>query len=391
MMLDYNSLLLALGFSAICLLVALFATWASRRSDSFMLTWVVSLALIIVGIFSYSAYTLQAGLVIGAISYFFIMAGFSVMFAAGCQFRTGRSPLRVSMVAGSIVMVLGLPAMLMGYDGISIIMMNVTTAILLTATAREYWLVRHEAPGPLIGMASLYATAGVSFALCACVLIRDQQWVIGHAPQNWAEKLNIAICIASMTGVGAFSLALHQWRLAAFHRREAMTDPLTGLLNRRAVFEKFGAVDLDQSTAVIVFDIDRFKSINDQHGHAAGDIVIRAFAQEMKVKAEKDSVARLGGEEFVVVIKNVLPGRAERIAERIRRGFAERMIDIGGKTVSCTASAGIAFGTKEGRNFDTVLNLADGALYEAKRAGRNRIAVAGFLHAVDLDEARTTA
>lgn len=386
-MLDYNSLLLALGFSAICLLVALFATWASRRSDSFMLTWVVSLALIIVGIFSYSAYTLEAGLVIGAISYFFIMAGFSVMYAAGCQFRSGRSPVRVSLVAGSIVMVLGLPAMLMGYDGISIIMMNVTTAVLLTATGREYWLVRHEAPGPLVGMASLYATAGISFSLCAYVLIRDQQWIIGHAPQNWAEKLNIA----SMTGVGAFSLALHQWRLAAFHRRESMTDPLTGLLNRRAVFEEFGAVDLDQSTAVIVFDIDRFKSINDQHGHAAGDVVIRAFAEEMKVKADRDIVARLGGEEFVVIVRNVLPGRAERIAERIRRGFAERAVEAFGTAITCTVSAGIAFGTVEGRSFDAALNLADGALYEAKRAGRNRVEVAGFLHAVDLEEVRTSA
>jgi diguanylate cyclase (GGDEF)-like protein len=391
MMLDYNSLLLALGFSAICLLLALFATWASRRSDSFMLTWVVSLALIIVGIFSYSAYTQEAGRVTGAISYFFIMAGFSVMYAAGCQFRSGRSPVRVSLVAGSVVMVLGLPAMLAGFDGISIIMMNLTTAILLVATGREYWLVRREAPGPLVGMAGLYVTAGISFALCAFVLIRDQQWVIGHAPQNWAEKLNIAICIASMTGVGAFSLALHQWRLAAFHRREAMTDPLTGLLNRRAIFEQYGSLTINQSTAVIVFDIDRFKSINDQHGHAAGDMVIRAFASEMKVKAETDTIARLGGEEFVVIVKNVLPGRAERIAERIRRGFAERVIDIGETTVSCTTSAGIAFGTAEGRSFDAVLNLADGALYEAKRAGRNRVEVAGFLHAVDLEEVRTSA
>jgi len=390
-MLDYNSLLLALGFSAVCLLMALFSTWASRRRDSFMLTWVVSLALIIVGIFSYSAYTLEAGIVVGAISYFFIMAGFTVMYAAGCQFRSGHSPVHVSLVAGSIVMVLGLPPMLMGYDGVSIIMMNVTTAVLLAATAREYWLVRKEAPGPLVGMASLYVTAAVSFALCAIVLIDGRQWVIGHAPQNWAEKLNIAICIASMTGIGAFSLALHQWRLAALHRREAMTDPLTGLLNRRAVFQEYGSMQIDQSTAVIVFDIDRFKSINDQHGHAAGDIVIRAFAEEMRVKADKDTVARLGGEEFAIIVRNVLPGRAELIAERIRRDFAERLIDVGGKSVSCTASAGVAFGASEGRSFDAVLKLADDALYEAKRNGRNKVEIAGFLHAVDLEEVRTSA
>lgn len=390
-MLDYNSLLLALGFSAICLLLALFATWTSRRSDSFMLTWVVSLALIIVGIFSYSAYTLEAGPLIGSVSYFFIMSGFSVMHAASRQFRLGQSPLRISLISGGIVMVLGLPAMLVGYDGVSIIMLDATTAILLIATAREYWLARQEAPGPLVGMASLYATAGVSFAICALVLIDGEQWVIGYAPQSWAEKLNIAICIASMTGVGAFSLALHQWRLAAFHRREAMTDPLTGLLNRRAVFEAYGYAPMGQSTAVIVFDIDRFKSINDQYGHAAGDVVIRAFADQMKAMAEGDSIARLGGEEFAVILTNVMPGRAERIAERIRRGFAGQDIMIADGAVPCTVSAGIAFGSSEGRSFEAVLNLADGALYEAKRAGRNRVEVAGFLRAVDLEETRTSA
>lgn len=391
MMLDYNSLLLALGFSSICLLVALFATWASRRTDSFMLTWVISLGLTTIGIFSYSTYTLKAGVWMGAISYFFIMSGFTVMYAAGCQFRSARSPVGISLVAGSVVMLLGLPAMILGYDGISIIMMNLTAAVLLMATAREYWLARSEAAGPLMGMATLYATAGISFALCAYVLIRDQQWVIGHAPQNWAEKLNIAICIAGMTGVGAFSLALHQWRLAAFHRREAMTDPLTGLLNRRALFEAHGVAQMNHSTAVIVFDIDRFKAVNDQYGHAAGDSVIRAFAEVMISGAASNTVARLGGEEFVVIVCNVLPGRAERIAERIRRGFEELDIDIGGRNITCTASAGIAFGSTGGRSFDAVLNLADGALYEAKRAGRNRVEVAGFLHAVETDEVRSTA
>ncbi len=72
-----------------------------------------------------------------------------------------------------------------------------------------------------------------------------------------------------MTGIGALSLALHQWRLAARHRLDAITDPLTGLLNRRALFDEYGTRPMGTTTAVIVFDIDHFKSVNDRFGHAA--------------------------------------------------------------------------------------------------------------------------
>lgn len=392
MMLDYHSLLLALGVSAACLMVTLFGTWYSRRTDSFLLTLVVALCLTVSGIFAYSSYTVEAGVVGASIAYTFLMGGFSTIYAASVQFRSGTQPWLMAAALTAAAATFGLPLMITGLDGLGFIVMNLATAVLLLETARQYWRARREAPGPLIGMAVLYAATAISFALCAAVLIDGQQWVLGHAPDNWAENLNIGVCIAGMTGIGALSLALHQWRMAAHHRHEAMTDALTGLLNRRALFEQHAHRTLNSSTAIIVFDIDRFKSINDQHGHAAGDQVLRLFAEDLLsgMKA-RNTVARLGGEEFVMILDGVLPGRAERIANDISRRFAAREISIGEAVLRCTVSAGVAVGAPVGQTFETVLSLADNALYEAKRAGRNRVEVAGYLRPVDTSETRTTA
>lgn len=383
MMLDYQSLLLALGVSAGCLMVTLFGTWFSRRADSFLLTLVVSLGLVVAGIVAYSFYTAQSGIFPLAVAYALLMCGFPTIYAASVQFRTGEKPWRLAAWLSVVSLVLGLPLILVGLDGLGIIMMNVLTAIMLTGTGLQYWGARREAPGPLGGMVVLYVISGISFVLCAGVLIADGSLTIGRAPENWAENLNIGICIAGMTGIGALSLALHQWRMAALHRHEAMTDALTGLLNRRALFDRFGGRSFNASTAVIVFDIDRFKTINDRYGHSAGDEVLRLFASDLSAEMiPTASVARLGGEEFALIVTDVMPGRAERIANQVRRRFAARDIPIDGETLRCTVSGGVAVGRPEGQPFETVLNLADGALYDAKNAGRDRVEVASYLRSI---------
>jgi diguanylate cyclase (GGDEF)-like protein len=395
MMLDYQSLLLALGVSAACLMATLLGTWLSRRADSFLLTLVICLCLIVTGIFVYSSYSAGSGLVPVAVAYIFLMSGFSTIYAASVQFRRGGRPWPLAAGLSLASMVLGLPFILAGLDGAGIIAMNLLTALLLVGTAYQYWSARAEAPGPLMGMAVLYAASALSFLLCAAVLIEDRAWVIGEAPHNWAENLNIGICIAGMTGIGALSLALHQWRMAALHRHEARTDALTGLLNRRALFDQYGGRKFGASAAVIVFDIDRFKTINDQYGHSAGDEVLRVFAQDMLAEVTPAAcVARLGGEEFAMIVSEVMPGRAERIANEVRKRFAARDIPVEGSVLRCTVSAGVAVGLAEGQPFEAVLNLADAALYEAKRAGRDRVELANYLHSIStpsISDSRTSA
>ncbi|PDT28681.1 GGDEF domain-containing protein [Rhizobium sp. L9] len=390
MMLDYNSLLLALGISAACLAVTLMGSWLVRRTETVLLTATIGLVLVVSGIFIYSVYVSRPDIGFAIGSFVLFHAGFATIWGAGKQFLSGRLSILAIASRALAAMAFSIVPMVAGYDGLAFIADNLAIALLLFATARQYWLARAEAPAPLLGIAALYTLTAISFVLCAAVLIADGKLVLGKAPSNWAEDLSLAVCIAGMTGIGALSLALHQWRLAARHRLEAITDPLTGLLNRRAVFDQYGTRPMGTTAAVIVFDIDHFKSVNDRYGHASGDRVITVFAEELTAHCRSgDTAARLGGEEFALVLKEIMPGRAELTAERIRRAFEAREIPIDGEVLRCTVSVGVAPGRSTPLDFDAMLSAADKALYAAKRGGRNRVELAGYLTAVPAEVSRT--
>ncbi|KQV84096.1 GGDEF domain-containing protein [Rhizobium sp. Root1220] len=390
MTLDYNSLLMALAVSATCLAVTLLGSWLARRTETFLLSCTLGLALIVSGIVAYGLYVDNPAKWLGVAAFVLFHSGFATVWGASYQFRTGRLP-RVRIAAfACVAMALSIPPLVAGYDGLAFIADNGAIATLLFATSYQYWLARSEAPAPLKGIAALYAVTAFSFVLCAAVLVSNGKMVLGAAPSNWAEDISLAVCIASMTGIGALSLAIHQWRQASLHRLEAITDPLTGLVNRRALFDRHAKGMMGPATAVIVFDLDHFKAINDTFGHSAGDRVLKVFAAELSAHCRKgDVAARLGGEEFAMVLNEIMPGRAEIVAERIRKAFEGREIYIDEGVTKCTVSVGVASGLSTPMAFDTMLNAADKALYAAKRAGRNRVELASHLHSVRSESIRT--
>jgi diguanylate cyclase (GGDEF)-like protein len=156
--------------------------------------------------------------------------------------------------------------------------------------------------------------------------------------------------------------------------RMATTDPLTGLLNRRAFFERAeracAEAHADSRLSAVMFDIDHFKRINDIHGHGVGDRVILAIAAQA---ARANEIAgRLGGEEFVLLLKDRALREAVAFAEGLRTAIAALEIDAHGQTVRVCCS----FGVDEwefGDTIDDLLRRADMALYEAKAAGRDRV------------------
>jgi len=160
----------------------------------------------------------------------------------------------------------------------------------------------------------------------------------------------------------------------------ASTDELTGLPNRRCFMveaerELAMARRHGTSLSVAMFDIDRFKSINDCHGHAAGDVALKAFGSILAAEVRKDDVAgRIGGEEFALLLWSAELQDAWSICERIRSKIESRCFeDADGCAIRMTVSAGLAAFGPEDADLDTLLARADCALYEAKSAGRNRV------------------
>ena len=157
-------------------------------------------------------------------------------------------------------------------------------------------------------------------------------------------------------------------------REQARTDGLTGLLNHRACHERLSeeierAAALDRPLSVVVLDLDHFKTVNDAYGHAEGDKVLVAAAEKLRsVVREGDLVARLGGEEFALIMPGVDGERAAEASERARAAIAE--VRVGGAALSC--SGGVAAFPDDAHDAARLLELADGALYWAKRSGRDQ-------------------
>jgi len=167
-------------------------------------------------------------------------------------------------------------------------------------------------------------------------------------------------------------------------RRIAGRDQLTGALTRRAFldhaakeiarFERYG-----RPASLAMIDIDRFKSINDTHGHPAGDAVLRQIgAVLLSIKRPNDTLGRIGGEEFAMLMPEADAGAALQAAERFREAIAEAKIELApGEALSITASFGVAPLTPLVSSPETWISRADAPLYAAKRNGRNRCVLAG--------------
>jgi diguanylate cyclase (GGDEF)-like protein len=207
-------------------------------------------------------------------------------------------------------------------------------------------------------------------------------------PNPWADSVVTTFVAGPICFLAYYTVARAIMDLAisrdAFERL-SRTDPLTGLLNRRAFTEAVTTFPVPYVIAVI--DIDRFKSINDTHGHAAGDIVLVEVARELRLAfGEGATLARLGGEEFGVIMADRGRDAAMAVLDRARGLLEDRAFSVEGHEIAVTFSAGLSRSGGE-QGYSILLTDADKALYLAKAAGRNRIVhaddIAGILGAVD--------
>lgn len=376
MVIDNATLLIGIAFSSASLLLALLIGWLNARSETYLVLGAAGMSLIVLAVmlmgFRNGAYGPGQHLV----PYTLILIGFSFVYAGARRFQDMGASLRPPIIVGVLsVIATGIP-FLIGLTGVGTILLNTLAAAILVLCAVEHWRSKDHPHIALNANAVLYCVTALSFLCCAVVLLIESRWVLTEPPKNWAEDFNSIMSLVGLTGIGALTLTLHYARAAHRHHTEANTDSLTGVLNRRALFDRFGASKPSKDTAVLMFDLDHFKQVNDRFGHAQGDRVLERFADVLRQELRRGDVAsRIGGEEFCVVLAGIDQEMAKAIAERIRKAFADLAIAIDDKGLIATVSIGLAIPTTE-EDFSALLNRADAALYQAKNGGRNQVRLA---------------
>ena len=295
----------------------------------------------------------------------------------GVRLFHGRRVLPIAIFAGALawLTLCQIPAVAVDAN-LRIAIGAVIIAAYTFSTAIELWRERRK---------SLCSrTAAVVVPMLHAVIflspVAMHTWLPPHAAQNW---IDVFVLEALVYAIGAAFIVLLMVKDHHVHiqRHAASTDPLTGLLNRRAFLE--GARSLcalrrkeGNPVTLLMFDLDHFKSVNDTFGHAVGDDVLRLFASTVKscMRAD-DIVGRLGGEEFAAIVPADLAATS-RIAERIRASFEVTGAVVNGHPIGGTVSIGAAFSPKADSEVETFLARADAALYRAKHDGRNRLRTA---------------
>jgi diguanylate cyclase (GGDEF)-like protein len=306
-----------------------------------------------------------------------------VMQMLGLYWFVVRKPLRNRWFWGALVLVLVVYTIMyfgrIGYGGN---VMNIPFVLVCGASA---WILLKHGRGPFAAVSRVTAAivfcemlvAGYRAVLTNMLYVRPWETVNAESDPRWNYSL------ASMFFLSTFMVMCELWFLVTELQRElaeqARTDALTGALNRRAL-EEAALREASRSIrhgnvlCMIVMDIDEFKQINDTHGHAGGDAVLRALVTKAKTMLRvQDLIARTGGEEFTILLPETTVASGIEAAERIRKAVESLEVPYETGTIKFTVSLGVAqFNLAQG-DWESMMRRADLAMYEAKELGRNKV------------------
>lgn len=375
MNLDINTLfLVTIYVEAILGLLLLFA-WVQNVQISAVAWWGCAHLLRASSVVLFGMY----GNVSDAISIDLANALLLVSFAitwSGARVFDGRPPLPMYIVAGPVawLVVAHLPSFAEIQLRVLVASGIVTTYTWLTAY--EFWRGRSE---PLV---SRWSAIFMLFAHGSLFLLRTPiATVLPWTPSTsdvfdsvWLTVLSFEALLFTIA-IAFILLAMAKERTEHRHKTAAMIDPLTGIANRRSFLRegsdlmKRHASDA-RPAAVLLIDLDHFKSINDRFGHAIGDRVLQVFADEAKSNLRAcDMVGRLGGEEFAALLYDAARERALAVAERIRASFAQAAGDVDGRPVGATVSIGVAVNGDQPLDVPELLRQADQGALSCQGAG----------------------
>jgi diguanylate cyclase (GGDEF)-like protein len=302
----------------------------------------------------------------------------------GARVFDGRPVEPVYLVTGAVLwlLVCRLPIVTEHADLRSLIVSGIITAY-VWLTAYEFWRGRSEA------LVSRWPAIVMFFAHGALFLLRTPMIALLPSISNndglfgsvWMTVLSFEALLITISSAFLL-LAMAKERTELRHRKAAMVDPLTGIANRRSFLQDASMLAKmhlanPRPTAVVVIDLDHFKSINDRFGHALGDRVLEIFTEAARKSMRgSDLVGRLGGEEFAAILIDTSREKALAVAERIRETFAQMAEEVDGCPVCGTVSIGLVHCQGPTLDITELLAQADHALYYAKERGRNRVEIA---------------
>jgi diguanylate cyclase (GGDEF)-like protein len=376
-MIDAVTLFLSNAIVVVVLAGVIAMAWIKQPEASWFGSWVADKLLLVTSMAFFALDPGGADPALAALSNMTLIAGFYFRWRAARQFNGRRAPWIVPGVLplASAATRCWSPAII-PYSFVFCVT-NAILAACLLATGWEFWRDRADGLMSRYGLAVANAVAGLIF------LFRLLQ---GAAPGFEFEsilthdamlKADLLVALVYSVANGAFSLSLAQERSLAALERAAFEDPLTGLPNRRSFERRFAdanAPNASRGLALAMLDVDHFKAINDQHGHAAGDEALKACARVIAEATSRSSfAARIGGEEFVVLMSGVSKAEAHATAEALRSIIARTPVVIDRRLVGLTVSIGLHYVAGGFPSFDEAMRAADAKLYLAKATGRNRV------------------
>jgi diguanylate cyclase (GGDEF)-like protein len=235
---------------------------------------------------------------------------------------------------------------------------------------------------PVAGVAGRFPDRASRLGTLYAALLAGTAVLLADPGVMSRDPLGLALILVGIVAVHTVSTVLRESDIE--HRGTAILDPLTGMLNRAALMNRVAEVEhqsrlTGEPVAVLVADVDRFKLVNDRHGHATGDTVLKEVAYRLRSELRAYDLAyRLGGEEFVILLLGASPAVTTATAEQLRAAVAGA--PIGG--IDVTLSVGVATSPAGGPFvWDEVFAQADAALYQAKEDGRDRVAEHGAEYA----------
>jgi diguanylate cyclase (GGDEF)-like protein len=382
MTLDVHTLFLVTIYVEAILGLLLLFVWAQNMALRAVCWWGFAHMVRLVSIGLFSMYGAVPDLISIDLANALLFTAFAVTWT-GARVFDGRPVEPVYLVTGAVIWLLicRLPILAEDVNLRALIASGIITGY-TWLTAYEFWRGRDE---PLV---SRWPAIILLFAHGALFLLRTPMVALlpslvsdGLFSSVWMTVLSFEALLLTISDAFIL-LAMAKERTELRHRTAAMVDPLTGVANRRSFLQDAALIAKrhignPRPTAVLLIDLDHFKSINDRFGHAVGDSVLAIFAEAARKSMRgSDLIGRMGGEEFAAILVETSRDKASEVAERIRASFAHMAQEVDGYRVEATVSIGLVHCLERTLDIAELLTRADHALYYAKERGRNRIEIA---------------